>query len=202
MRDHLVILILLCLLSATCARRPPGNDVVVNGNSMSRSTSVPGKIVSAPGAAQAPAELQFIDTTIQLQLTAIDAEQLVATRAQHAELKQLARETITDQQRKIASLRQLRAAWFGDAGPAVNVDLPDVQNGIQGLDLEKLDLLKEKAFDLEFIRQLIPLYEAIAAISSGSGKETHPELKQLAEELANQQKSKIEQMKNWQTEWE
>lgn len=160
------------------------------------------KITSSPGAENAPYELQFIDTMIHHHLAAIDAAQTVATRAQHAELKGLASSIISDQQREIAQMRQWRAAWFGDAPQAVNLDLPGMKEGMHGVDLDKLDALKENGFDVEFIDQMVPHHEGAVTMANELLKhDVHPELKQMAEDIVRSQGDEIERMKIWQKEW-
>lgn len=160
------------------------------------------KVQSSPGVATAPFELQFIDTMIELNLTAIDAEQLVATRAQHPDLKQFAESMIAGRQEEIASLKQLRSSWFGGMPQAVNFDLSGAAEGIHVIDLGKLDPLKENAFDREFLTEMVPLDEGSITLAKDlTGKEVHPELKQLAENIIQSRRARIEQMKEWQNDW-
>jgi uncharacterized protein (DUF305 family) len=64
-------------------------------------------------AAPAPFDHAFIDAMIPHHESAIDAAQAAASRAQRAEIQQLAAAIITDQQREIAQMEQWRNAWFG-----------------------------------------------------------------------------------------
>jgi len=159
-------------------------------------------MVSSPGAATSPFELQFLDTMIAHHQIAIDAAQLVATRAQHDELKQLAKSIIRDQQTEIAKMRDWREAWFGEPPPAINIGLPGMSEGMAEMDLEKLDALKENAFDLEFLRQMIPHHEgAVAMAKDLQNKEARADLKTLAQNIIETQTAEIEQMKSWENEW-
>jgi len=197
-----VVLTLVLVVTASCTQRPTHTDVVIEGNTMTHSGSNGRNVQSSPGAATAPFELQFIDTMIELDLTAIDAEQLVATRAQHPDLKQFAGSTIAGRQQEIASLKQLRSPWFGDMPQAVNFDLSGAAEGAQTIDLGKLDRLKENAFDREFLTEMVPLDEGSITLAKDlTGKEVHPELKQLAESIVEDRRAKIEQMKKWQNDW-
>jgi uncharacterized protein (DUF305 family) len=197
-----VVLALVLFVTTSCTQRPTHTDVVIEGNTMTHSVANGRNVQSSPGAATAPFELQFIDTMIELDLTAIDAEQLVATRAQHLDLKQLAGSMIAGQQEEIASLKQLRSSWFGDMSQAVNFDLSGAAEGVKMIDLVKLDLLKENAFDREFLTEMVPLDEGSITLAKDlTGKEVHPELKQLAENIIRDRQAKIEQMKEWQNDW-
>ena len=159
-------------------------------------------MTSSPQASEAPIDLQFIDTLIAHDQTAIDAAQLVATRAQHQELKLLARSIITDRQEQISELRKWRTDWFGNAPQAVNMDLPGIRNGLRSVNLDKLDPLKEDQFDLEFILQMLPLEEgSLTAARYLLTQDVHVELKQLAQNLIEEQETEIQQMRGWQTKW-
>src|SRR4051794_19732635 len=100
MRMMLILFLTAAVCLCGCTRRPVQNDTI-DHNATQHSTTDHSKMESSSGAATAPYELQFIDTMIMHHQGAIDAAQLVATRAQHGELKQLARSIITDQQREI-----------------------------------------------------------------------------------------------------
>ena len=60
-----------------------------------------------------PFDRAFIDAMIPHHESAIDAAEAAATRAQHAEIKELARDIVREQEREIALMRQWRQAWYG-----------------------------------------------------------------------------------------
>jgi uncharacterized protein (DUF305 family) len=160
-------------------------------------------MTSSPGASEAPYELQFIDTMIVHHQGAIDMAQLVATRAQHEELRQLAKSIISDQQREIAEMKAWRSNWFGANPQAINMDLPGMHEGMSGMDLAKLDSLKGNDFDLEFIRQMVPHHEgAVMMAKELLAMDAHAELKTLAQSIVQSQTAEVAQMKTWQKEWD
>jgi uncharacterized protein (DUF305 family) len=65
--------------------------------------------------ASPPFDKAFIDAMIPHHESAIEAATIAQEQAQRAEIKELARTIIADQQREIAQLRQWRQAWFGSA---------------------------------------------------------------------------------------
>ena len=202
MKLSIVLLVSLLMLISACTRRPVQKDIVFGNNSMNQSSTGQRKIASSPGVDKASYDLQFIDTMVELHLSAIDAEQLVATRAQHAELKVLAKTMIAEQQDQIASMRELKGALFGNDGQAVNVELPGVREGFQSMDLERLDGLKERAFDLEFVRQIISLKQAVISLANdGSERSRKSEIKQFTDEITSRETSEMEQLKKWESEW-
>lgn len=198
MRIALVGLVLITIISGSCTRRPVQKDIVINGPLRPPEIK---RIESSKGAANAPLELQTIDTLIQLYLSTIDAEQLAATRAGRSELKSFARFRISEQQQEIVELKELRVRWFSNADPAVNIDLPNVQAAYGSIDLEKLDPLKERAFDLEFVNQMIAHDDAMSTFAKYISSATvRDELKQIAEKIVREKSGEVEQMRKWQND--
>jgi uncharacterized protein (DUF305 family) len=201
MKPSLTLLAFLLAITVSCTRRPVQRDVI-EANTMSHSSTAGRMTKNSLGADKAPFQLQYIDTTIELDLTAIDADQLVATRAQNIDLKKFANSTIAERQEEIATLRQVRAGLIGDIPQAINFDLLRSPESVQKIDLEKLDLLKETGFDLEFLREMVPLNEAAVAMANDLlGKDAHAELKQQAENIIKSRETEIEQMKKWENDW-
>lgn len=200
MRIALVGFVLITIMSGSCTRRPVQKDVVINGPP--RPSEIK-RIESSKGAVYAPLELQIIDTLIQLYLSTIDAEQLAATRTGRSELKSFAKFRISEQQQEIVELKDLRGRWFSNADPAVNIDLPNVQAASDSIDLEKLDPLKERAFDLEFVNQMIAHDDATSAFAKYvSSANVRDELNQIIEKIVREKSGEVEQMRKWQNEGE
>lgn len=163
---------------------------------------------SSPGAADAPADLQFIDTMIAHHQGAIDMAKLAETRAERAEMKKLAAAIIADQEREITGMKRWRDEWFKEAAPAINMDYPGMREGMGGMDMEKLGSLSGNAFDIEFIRQMIPHHDGALAMSEallGNADQKYATerdiLKRFANSIIKVQKEEIDQMKKWLDEW-
>ena len=203
-----------------CERPPQGKEIVHNTADQANTdhSKMSHTMESSPDAASAPYELQFIDTMIEHHQGAVDMAQLVETRAQHAELKTLAKNIISEQQKEIAQMREWRAKLFGETAPAVNMDLPGMRDGMKNMDVAKLDLLKANEFDLEFIRQMIPHHEGAVAMAEdaspkflvkpgpeqstlGTNHIVRAEIKTLCEAIVKAQTAEIGQMKQWLAEW-
>ena len=185
-----------------CERPPVQHDINPGPNAAGHSGVGHEGMTSSPGAAEAPYELQFLDTMIAHHTGAIDMAQLVATRAQHPELKQLAKNIIADQQKEIAQMKEWRRMWFGDRAPAINMDMPGMSDGMSGMNLDKLDELKGNAFDLEFIRQMVPHHEgAVKMANELLTHEPNAELRSLANSIVDSQRAEIKQMREWENEW-
>lgn len=162
-----------------------------------------GSMDSSPGAASAPFELQFLDTMIAHHKGAIDMAMLAESRAERAEIKELANNIISDQEREIAKMSEWRERWFEGKPVAVNMDFPGMSHGMKGMDVKKLEALRGGEFDLEFIRQMIPHHEGAVemarAIRSG---DSYAELKELAEDIITAQQAEIDQMRRWMAAWQ
>jgi uncharacterized protein (DUF305 family) len=88
------------------------------------------------------------------------------------------------------------------------MDLPGMREGMQTMDLEKLDALKENLFDLEFIRQMTPHHngaiemaqDALARLTSKDAELTDA-LRQLSQTIVSSQTAEIRQMQQWEAAW-
>ena len=153
------------------------------------------KMVSSPGAAEAPHALQFIDTMIAHHQIAIDMALLANTRTQRDEMKKLTKGIIDERRREIADMQAWRTKWFGEAKAALNMDFPGMKTGIAGMETVKLAGLKGKEFDAEFIKQIIPHHQgAIEMANALNAGDDFAELRKLASSMITSQSAKIERM--------
>jgi uncharacterized protein (DUF305 family) len=157
---------------------------------------------SSPGAASAPFELQFLDTMIAHHQGAVDMAQLADVRAQRQELKELAANIISDQEREIAKMSEWRDRWFEGKPQAINMAFPGMLEGMKGMDIKKLESLKGNEFDIEFVRQMIPHHEgAIVMAKALRASGSKAEVKELAEDIITAQEKEIKQMQEWLSKW-
>src|SRR5262249_827376 len=154
-------------------------------------------------AASAPGELQFLDTMIAQHQTVIDMAQLAATRAGNDGVKSLARRVITEYQAEVLEMRGLREKYFSGAPPAINIDLPVASDSFPEIDLEKLDDLKGKPFDTEFIHELVQTFEGSVRLAQEElskesadtdNNEHSTSIRELAQQLINQHSQTIAQL--------
>lgn len=156
----------------------------------------------SPGAADAPYDLQFLDTMIAHHQGAIEMARLVGSRAQHDELRQLSRNMITRQQNEIDKMQGWRAKWYGDAPQAVNKLFPGMSEGMSRVNMAQLDQLKANAFDLEFVGQMIAHHEVSLAMAKDAlDKGSNEEIKAMARRIIETQEAEIAKMKQWKDAW-
>lgn len=182
---------------------PASNTTTANNGTMDHGTAGHGSMTGSPGAETAPFELQFLDSMIAHHKGAIEMAALADTRAQRAEIKELAANIINDQEREIAKMSKLRERWFEGKAEAVNMDFPGMSQSMKGMDMKKLERLRGHDFDLEFIRQMIPHHEgAIEMAKAIRSGDSYAELKELADDVITAQQAEIDQMRGWLDAWQ
>ena len=92
-----------------------GHDHSAHGNAADSHTDHAGMdhstMASSPGAADAPLELQFIDTMIVHHQGALDMAKLAEVRASRDELRKFGAAIIADQDREITQMKRWRSEW-------------------------------------------------------------------------------------------
>lgn len=157
---------------------------------------------SSPNAANAAYDLQFLDTMTAHHQGAIDMAKMAETKAERAELKSLAKNIITAQEKEIAQMKSWREKSFVGKDAAVNMEMPGMNDSMKKMDMKKLASLSGKAFDIEFIRQMIPHHEgALVMAKEAVQKSQKEEIKALANQIVKDQEAEIKQMNDWLAVW-
>ena len=157
---------------------------------------------SAPNAAAASYDLQFLDTMIAHHQGAVEMAKPAAVKAQNAELKILAAKITADQEKEIAQMKTWREQWFAGKPSALNMELMGMTDSMKGMDAAKLGSSSGAAFDIEFINQMTPHHQgAIIMAREALQKAQHPEIKLLASNIVRAQNAEINQMQNWKMLW-
>lgn len=175
---------------------------LARGGSMDHSTMEHSTMKSSPDAAKAEYDLQFLDTMIAHHQGAVDMAKLIPGKALNGELKKLGLQIISSQEKEIAAMRAWRASWFGGKPEALNMEMTGMAGSMAGMDMKKLDALSGKAFDVEFVKQMIPHHEgAVVMAKEAQKKAKKDEIKTLAASIIRDQEAEISQMKGWLEEW-
>jgi|SRR3989344_2490673 len=149
----------------------------------------------------------FIEEMIPHHEDAITMADLALVKAEHPEIKKLAKDVIKTQSEEIIQMKAWYKEWFND-------DVPDVSNsmghgmnmmmhgGMMGdaTDLENLET--SKPFDKAFIEEMIPHHQmAVMMAQMLSNATNRSEMKELTENIISAQTKEINQMRNWYRSW-
>lgn len=157
---------------------------------------------SAPDAKNMPYDLQFLDTMIAHHQGAVVMAKPALEKAQHAELKTLAQNIITNQEKEIISMREWREKWYAGKPLAMNMEMPGMTDSMKGMDMKKLGSLTGNAFDLAFIEMMIPHHGGAVLMSKEAlEKAEHAEIKTLAQGIIMAQEDEIKSMRDWKEKW-
>jgi len=157
---------------------------------------------SSPNAASAPYDLQFLDTMSGHHQAAIEMARPAERQSQHAELKELARNIIRDQEREISQMKGWREQWYAGKPQAMNMEMPGMMDSMKGMDMKGLEAAAGNAFDLMFIDMMTPHHQgAVVMAREALTKAEHPEIKRLAQGIIDAQEKEIAQMSKWKAAW-
>jgi uncharacterized protein (DUF305 family) len=164
------------------------------------------QMTSAPGAAEQPFDLQFIDSMIHHHEGAIQMANMVLGKTQRPELKQFAQKIIDDQSKEIVQMKQWREQWYAGKPSALNMEMPGMVGGMKIMNSEhmkEMDSMPPNHFDNHFLNMMTAHHEgAVTMAKDALKKAEHPEIKTLSEQIIKAQQAEIEQMKAWKKKWE
>lgn len=137
---------------------------------------------------------EFIVNMVPHHQDAVDMSNIALTKAEHPEIKQLARNISTSQSKEIVEMRQWYKEWYG-------TDVPPNSNMMGNVtDLNRLE--NAKPFDKEFIEQMIPHHQmAIMMAQMVLYHSNRPEIRGLAESIIKSQSKEIDEMRTWYKGW-
>ncbi len=151
----------------------------------------------------------FITMMIPHHEDAIAMANMALTRAEHPEIKQLAKNIKTSQSQEIEQMRAWYKKWYGTDVPKVdgnNIGGGMMHGGKRGMmgnmrtDLAALS--KAKNFDQAFIEEMIPHHQMAVMMSQHLlSNAVHPEMKQLAQAIIQAQTKEINEMQGWYQQW-
>ena len=152
-----------------------------------------------------PFDLQFIDQMIIHHQGAImSAEHMIAD-SERPELRQLSENIQTSQAEQIEQMRTWREEWYPDARPTFKID-PTQMNEMMGDnqmqemmgDEHMQEMMGTEETDAMFLRMMIPHHQlAIDMSEQALDNAEHPELKELAQQIIDEQSAEIELMEGY-----
>ena len=152
-----------------------------------------------------PFDLQFIDQMIIHHQGAImSAEHMIAD-SERPELRQLSENIQTSQAEQIKQMRAWREEWYPDAGPTFEMDPTQINEMMDDNQMQEMmgdehmqEMMSTDAIDAMFLRMMIPHHQlAIDMSEQALNNAEHPELKELAQQIIDEQSAEIELMEGY-----
>lgn len=170
-----------------------GNDPTIGAGGGAESGSS-GKATPVPGidAERNDADIAFITDMKPHHASAIDMAELAATRADSAQVKDLAARIVAAQDPEILTMEKMAKAWGVDLGAGGM----QMGAGMAGDDVAALKPLSGAAFDKEFLTRMTAHHQSAVAMSEKELAEgENPQAKKLAQEIITAQNMEIAEMK-------
>lgn len=146
----------------------------------------------------------FIANMIAHHQGAVDMAKAAQTNAKHSELKTMADNIVTAQEKEIADMLAWQKAWGYPSTSAE--DMQDhsamgMMDSMSGM-MTELEGKNGDDFDKAFLEQMILHHQgAIDMAAPGEDNATRQEVKDLSSAIVNDQMKEIAQMRTWQNEW-
>lgn len=159
--------------------------------------------ISMPASAAQPApdqsatqyEVRFMQEMIDHHSMAVQMGTMCLERAVHQELRAMCQEIISAQQQEISTMQQWLLSWYG-------VSYQPSMNGGMRAQMEKLSMLNNAEFEIEFMQQMIRHHKmAIVKASQCLDKAYHPQLQDMCQNIVSAQLAEIRKMQEWLCRW-
>ena len=150
----------------------------------------------------------FIIMMIPHHEDAIAMADLALNRAQHPEIKQLAKDIKTSQSQEIKQMQTWYKKWYGTSVPKMNhQNMGGMMHGgnqgmMSSMNMDLTALRNAKNFDQAFIKEMIPHHEmAVFMAKNLIPNSKQPEMKTLAQAIIQAQSKEINEMQGWYEQW-
>lgn len=178
------------------------NQSAVTEDLMSMKNRKGTKKESSPDAANAPYDLQLLDTMIEHHQDAVNMAKPIVEKTDNAELKTFAAKIIADQNKEITQMKNWRKKWFEGKPPAMNAEMPGMMESMKGMNMKKMEAPGGKLLDMRFLDMMTKHHlGAITMSNEALDKAEHAEIKTLATQIIKAQEAEIKQMQDWKTAW-
>lgn len=130
---------------------------------------------------------------------AIEMAEYAQKRAEHDEVKELAKAIIDAQRAEISLMTRIGEELRAHGAKAGSLGMSHVR---MGMDMGMPMLARAKSFDRAFIDMMIPHHRgAVAMARIELEKGTHAELRKLARSVIDDQNAEIKRMQTWRMKW-
>ncbi len=166
-----------------------GHGTMAGMGSMMNGGGVHGGVETGSFEEDQPFDLQFIDQMIVHHQMAIMSSEHMISDSERPELRQLAENIQESQSEQIEQMQAWRDEWYPDAGRTSGMP-----NGVTDDGMTEQVMGGDTA-DAMFLRMMIPHHQdAIDMSEEALERAEHPELKELAQTIIDEQSAEIELM--------
>lgn len=174
-----------------------GTDSMMNGGGMMMGSHMMGSLDEEGK----QFDLQFIDQMIPHHEGALMSSEHMISDSERPELRQLHEDIQKSQFEQIEQMQEWRKQWYPDAGQASGI-MGDGQTGsMRGsgmMDGSMRGMMDGNALDAMFLKMMIPHHQMAVDMSEEAlRKADHPELRDLAQKIRDEQSSEIELMQGY-----
>jgi uncharacterized protein (DUF305 family) len=146
-----------------------------------------------------PFDLQFIDQMIMHHQGAIMSSEHMISDSEQPELREFAQDIQESQSEQIEQMQEWREQWYGDAaGRAFGMMNPSQTDGMMSEGMmggSMQEVMGGEMTDAMFLRMMIPHHQLAVEMSEEALHEAeHPELRELAQTIIDEQSAEIELM--------
>jgi uncharacterized protein (DUF305 family) len=144
-------------------------------------------------------EQSFLQQMIQHHRSAVEMAKLVSDHTQRSELRKLAGDIISMQEKEIEKMTGWLKDWHNPTPKEVANEKAKEE---MKMHMSMLAGKKDADFDKAFLQMMsMHHHSAVEMSEQAEKKATHAELKEFAAKMAKDQQKEIEQMKSWATSW-
>ena len=141
-------------------------------------------------------DVAFLDQMTMHHRMAVDMARAAVTKASSPEVRRMAQQMVTDQEREIAQMQAWRQQWFPDeAAPDTTMSADDMAAMGMGMDMTMLDRATGAAYDRMFLQHMIPHHAgAVTMAAEAQMHSERTEIRDLAETIIAAQAKEIGDM--------
>jgi len=180
------------------------NNVVTDERATSSSVSgddTSSMISSSNEDEEKPFDLQFIDEMIPHHQMALISSEHMISNSQRFEMRQLYENIHKSQSEQIEQMQEWRKEWYPDAGRPSEMMGEEQMGGMMNngmMDGSMRGMMGGDALDTMFLKMMIPHHQtAVEMADEALSKAEHPELRDLAQEIRDEQSSEIQLMQGY-----
>jgi len=148
-----------------------------------------------------PFDLQFIDMMIPHHQSALMSSEHMISNSKRPEMRQLYENIQKSQYEQIEQMQEWRKEWYPDAEQPSGMMGEEQTGSMMGngmMDGSMQGMMGGSALDTMFLKMMIPHHQMAVDMSNEAlSKAEHPELRELAQEIRDEQSSEIKLMQGY-----